>query len=58
MGIIIAADLKAKARILLQSGRWEHTYYVLFSKTGFTEAMKKGEREEDMRLFRPQEMVG
>ena len=37
--------------------RFEHVHYVLFSKKGFTSAMRAEANEYDIRLVEPQEMV-
>lgn len=57
VGVNIFDDLKSKALKLPEGDRWEHVYYALFSKMGFTAAMRKKAREEDIRLVEPQEMV-
>jgi len=57
VGVNIMSDLKVKAEKLLESGRWHHVYYVLFSKMGFTTAMRNVAREGGIRLIESQEMV-
>jgi AAA+ ATPase superfamily predicted ATPase len=57
VGVNIMADLKNRAEKLMQSGRWKHVYYALFSKTGFTSAMEEMAEKEQIRLFIPGQMV-
>jgi AAA+ ATPase superfamily predicted ATPase len=57
VGVNILRDLKVKAQDLTVGKRYEHVHYVLFSKKGFTSAMRAEANEYGIRLIEPQEMV-
>jgi len=58
VGVNIWRDLKEKAQDLFVGRRFEHVHYVLFSKKGFTSAMRAQAKAREIRLIEPQEMVG
>ncbi|MEA2005878.1 MAG: ATP-binding protein [Acidobacteriota bacterium] len=51
VGVNILEDLKRKAELVDWGRGKRKEYYCLFSKSGFTEAMKKLAREENILLF-------
>jgi AAA+ ATPase superfamily predicted ATPase len=57
VGVNIWKDLRVKAKDSSLVERFEHVHYVLFSKKGFTSAMRVEANEHDIRLVEPQEMV-
>lgn len=57
VGTNILEDLKGKATIFNKDRRWSKVSYVLFSRKGFTPAMKALAREEGVRLVEVQELV-
>lgn len=57
VGVNILRDLEEKAQNLIVSKGFIHVHYALFSKRGFTSAMKAEAKERDIRLVEPQEMV-
>jgi AAA+ ATPase superfamily predicted ATPase len=57
VGVNIWRDLWAKVKDSFLAERFEHVHYVLFSKRGFTSAMRAEAKEYDIRLVEPPEMV-
>ncbi len=51
VGIDIYADLKRKAKLVQWGSPDRKHYFCLFSKSGFTEEMKKVSKREDVVLF-------
>jgi len=50
-GIDILEDLKQKVKILLQNNDYQKVYYVLFSRSGFTSALKSQAADEGIGLY-------
>ena len=57
VGVNIWRDLRVKAQDSSFAQRFEHIHYVLFSKKGFTSAMRAEAKEYCIRLVEPGEMV-
>jgi len=57
VGVNIWRDLQAKAQNLLAGGRFDNIHFVLFSKKGFTSAMRVEAKKGDILLIEPEEMV-
>lgn len=57
VGINIYADLKNKARLVEWGKKGRREHYCLFSKSGFTEDMKKMAKQEKVYLFHEDRLV-
>lgn len=57
VGVNILEDLKRKAKLVDWGRGKRKEYYCLFSKSGFTEAMKKLAREENILLFEKDRVI-
>lgn len=57
VGINIYVDLREKSKIILQTEEWSDIYYVLFSKKGFTDAMRSMAMDEEVTLVEPIQLV-
>ncbi|MFQ5922447.1 MAG: ATP-binding protein [Anaerolineales bacterium] len=57
LGVNIWRDLEEKSRLVLEGRHYQHVHYVLFSRAGFTPAMRVAAKDESVLLIKPQEMV-
>jgi hypothetical protein len=57
VGVNIWRELEMKAQEQFVGKRFKHVHYVLFSKKGFTSAMREEAKGRGIRLIEPQEMV-
>jgi AAA+ ATPase superfamily predicted ATPase len=57
IGVNILSDLREKAEKLQEHGPWQQITFALFSKVGFTEAMRREATEKGIQLFKPEDMV-
>jgi hypothetical protein len=57
VGVNVLDELKQKAQILTRSGDAGHTYYALFSRSGFTPALEAQAQENGVMLFNVDQIV-
>jgi len=57
VGINILEDLKSRAAKMAKESNIEHIHYALFSRRGFTEALKKQAIREEVGLFTVDDLV-
>ena len=57
VGIDILADLKQKAQTLLREGEITQLHYALFSRSGFTPALEKQAKDENVLLFTVEQLL-
>jgi len=57
VGTNILEDLKRRAGVMAQESGIEHFQYTLFSRKGFTDALKKQAKHEEIHLFTVKDLV-
>jgi AAA+ ATPase superfamily predicted ATPase len=58
VGVNVLEELKQKAQAFLKGGEIERPYYALFSRAGFTPALKAQAQEDVVMLFNVDQIVG
>lgn len=57
IGIDILEDLQRKTQLLRQEGNWDHVYYALFSRAGFTPTLLEAAVRVGVMLVSPRDLV-
>ena len=57
VGTNILEELQAKTPLLQQEGAWDHMYYVLFARAGFTPALREVAKQQGVLLVEPSSLI-